>query len=484
VARLEKPMSSPSTHDRWARFRFLIVGPLLAAPPARAQLRPELVRLARTPRPHPITGELICFGVSTIERWYYQARAATDPIAVLRRKPRLDRGRFVAINIRFAAAVRDQYRHHPSWSVTLHRDNLKILADDDPSLGSPPSYSTMRRYMARHGLKKVRRHKGRRAGEVRACDRIEKREVRSYEAKYVQGLWHLDFHHGSRKILTPDGEWRTPILLAILDDRSRLICHAQWFLDESAESLIHGIVQAILKRGSPRALLTDNGGAMLAAETTEGFVRLSILHETTLPYSPYQNGKQEVFWTQVEGRLIAMLEGEKELSLALLNRATLAWVEREYNRSKHSETNQKPLDRWLDGPSVGRPSPTLEALRFAFTTRQIRTQRHSDGTISLAGQRFEIPDRFRHLHRLTIRLATWDLRRVWIVDEHSGLVLDQCMPLDRTRNADGFRKPRHDAGESACSTTEPTGIAPLLNRLMQEYAATGLPPAYIPTESS
>ena len=41
-----------------------------------------------------------------------------------------------------------------------------------------------------------------------------------------------------------------------------------------------------------------------------------------LPYSPQQNGKQENFWTRVEGRLMPMLEGEPELTLELLNRAT------------------------------------------------------------------------------------------------------------------------------------------------------------------
>jgi putative transposase len=34
--------------------------------------------------------------------------------------------------------------------------------------------------------------------------------------------------------------------------------------------------------------LNDNGAAMLAAEVTEGLGRLGIVHETTLPYSPYQ----------------------------------------------------------------------------------------------------------------------------------------------------------------------------------------------------
>lgn len=478
-------MKTPSTSERWARFRFLVVGRLLAEPPATGQLRCELTRLAQTAWPHPLTGAPVRFGFSTIERWYYAARSSADPIESLRRKGRRDRGRSLVIHARLAQAIHDQYREHPSWSVTLHRDNLKVLVEKQESLGALPSYSTLRRYMTAHGLAKRRRPKGLSDGQLRARERLEAREIRSYEAENVQGLWHLDFHHGSRKISTPSGEWLRPILLAVLDDRSRLICHAQWFLEETAKSLVHGLTQAILKRGLPRVLLTDNGSAMLAGETTEGLSRLSILHETTLPYSPHQNGKQEVFWTQVEGRLLAMLEGEPELSLSLLNRATLAWAEREYQRSVHSETGQTPLERWLAGPSVGRPAASLEDLRFAFTTSQTRTQRRSDGTISLAARRFEIPDRLRQLRRLTVRFASWDLRRVWIVDEHTGVVLDRCKPLDRARNADRLRRPRHTpASEQPREQAEPSGIAPLLRQLMEEYAATGLPPAYLPTEES
>ena len=76
---------------------------------------------------------------------------------------------------------------------------------------------------------------------------------------------------------------------------------------------------------------------MLAEEVHQGLHRLGILHETTLPYSPYQNAKQEVFWANVEGRLLAMLEGVEELTLERLNEATQAWVELEYHRTRHSE---------------------------------------------------------------------------------------------------------------------------------------------------
>jgi len=306
------------------------------------------------------------------------------------------------------------------------------------------------------------------------------REVRSFESEYVSGLWHLDFHHGSLKVLRPQGEWVRPILLAILDDRSRLICHAQWYLDETAESLIHGLTQAFLKRGLPRALLTDNGSAMTATETTEGLTRLSLTHCTTLPYSPYQNGKQESFWNPVEGRLLAMLEGQADLTLALLNEATQAWVEMEYNREVHSETSQAPLARWLDGPTVARESPSVDHLRLAFTAGETRTQRRSDGTASIEGARFEIPSRFRHLRKLRLRYASWDLTHVWLVDERTGAVLSRLYPLDKARNADGFRGVTKPTAPEALP--EPAGIAPLLRKLMTEYAATGLPPAYIPKE--
>ena len=85
-----------------------------------------------------------------------------------------------------------------------------------------------------------------------------------------------------------------PILLAILDDHSRLVCHAQWYLDETADRLVHGLVQAFLKRGLPRALLSDNGSAMIATETTEGLTRLSVTQHTTLPYKPLSERKTGV----------------------------------------------------------------------------------------------------------------------------------------------------------------------------------------------
>ncbi len=474
----------PRSHDAWASLRFAIVGPLLASPPReRGELRSALQDLAGQSWCHPITGEPVQFAASTIERWYYRARSAPrDPVGALRNRVRQDVGTHTSLSPLLRQAVQRQHDDHPSWSVQLHYDNLEQLVLREPSIGSLPSYATLLRYMKRQGL--VRRRRFPRhptAGQLLARERLERREVRSYETEYVHSLWHLDYHEASRKVLAREGRWLRPQMLGVLDDHSRLACHVQWYRSECAESTAHGLAQAIQKRGLPRALMTDNGGAMLADEVVNGLARLGIVHATTLPYSAYQNAKQEHFWLNVENRLLAMLENEEELTLETLNDLTQVWGEGDYNQRLHRELGTSPLRRYLDAPDVGREAPDSETLRRAFRREVTRTQRKSDGTVSLEGVRFELPSRYRQLERLTLRYARWDLRSVELVDPHTGDPLCSLFPLDKTRNAEAARRQLEDVVDSVPSCpTSPSETPPLLRALIEDYAATGQPPAYLP----
>lgn len=466
---------------RWARFRFSIIGPLLSAPPNPGELQSALEALSKKQWRHPVTGEAVSFGVSTLERWFYRAKRHVDPVGILRTKRRTDAAHSRTLSTDLKRVIQQQHHAHPGWSYQLHRDNLNAIVKKTPELGLVPSYSTLHRYMKLNGFRKRRViRQNHTAGAQIASARLEHFEVRSYEVDYVHGLWHLDFHHGSRKVLGKDGRWRKPLLLAILDDHSRLVCHAQWYLDETTESLVHGFKQALQKRGLPRALMSDNGSAMTAAEFTQGLERLSILHQPTLPYSPYQNAKQEILWAQVEGRLMAMLEGEPELTLPLLNEATIVWVEFEYHRKFHSEILTTPLDRYVQAGNVGRPCPDSATLNRLFCEEVKRKQRRSDGTFTVNGCRFEVPSHYRHLEVLSIRYTRWDLSHVTLIDPHSNACLDTLYPQDKSANADALRRAITPPTAPSEETRPPTGIAPLLKELMADYAATGLPPAYLP----
>jgi hypothetical protein len=233
----------------------------------------------------------------------------------------------------------------------------------------------------------------------------------------VHGLWHLDFHHCSRRVADAKGVWHTPKALCVLDDRSRLCC---------------------------------------------------------------QNGKQESFRGQLEGRLIAMLRNIDPLSLEFLNRASQAWAELEYNRSIHSEIATSPLDRLVRDKAVGRPCPDTRELRLAFCVEESRSQRRSDGTVAIKGVRFEVPARMRHLERLLILYQTWDLSVAYLVA--AGRLITEIYPQDKAQNARGARRTITPDAPLPSTPRQTDPIPPLLRRLLADYAATGLPPAYIPKD--
>jgi hypothetical protein len=170
----------------WAHFRFAIVGPLLSAPVAHGGLQQALQELADTTWTHPVNGGPVQFSTSTIERWYYTARRSKyDPVRVLRRIIRKDAGQISLPAVQVAQLL-TQYRNHEHWSYQLHYDNLVAWVQAQPTRGPLRSYSTVRRYMqARGWLRKRRRAAKGRPGEEVAAQRRERREIRSYEAEFL-----------------------------------------------------------------------------------------------------------------------------------------------------------------------------------------------------------------------------------------------------------------------------------------------------------
>ena len=470
--------------QRWAQFRHSVVGELLSCPPPKGQLQRAISRLARKTYQHPIDpNQRISIGESTIERWYYKAKNAADPIAVLGRKIRSDAGIRWSMSETLLAALKAQYQAHRRWNVQLHYDNLVALAKEQPQLNPIPSYKTVLRCMRDNGWLRSHQPAKPTAGQQRSAQRLESREVRSYEVSHVHGLWHLDFHQAKISILDVSGRWHRPMALAILDDHSRLCCHLQLYLAETAECLVHGLIQALMKRGLPRALMTDNGAAMLAEETRRGLQRLAIQHETTLPYSPYQNGKQEAFWAQLESRLMELLRGVDNLTLAFVNQAAQAWVEQDYHRRRHREIKTTPLQRMLCGHSVARPTPDSDFLRLCFMRRIKRSPRRSDATVVVDGIRYELPVRFAHLKSVILRASSWDKSCMILVDPDTDAPLARLLPQDKVKNASGMRRAinrQNDAQSDVRSTDEP--LPALLRKWLADYAATGLPPAYLPKE--
>ena len=145
-----KTIADPPKRDRWARLRFLVIGPLLAAPPEPGQLNGAFNALAAKTWRHPVTGLDVRFGASTLERWYYAARRAPDPVAALKDRLRGDEGCFPSLTPVAIAALTSQYREHPGWTAQLHLDNLRVACKESDS--PMASYATVRRYLLAQGM--------------------------------------------------------------------------------------------------------------------------------------------------------------------------------------------------------------------------------------------------------------------------------------------------------------------------------------------
>ena len=250
-------------------FRYVILEPLLTRPPAPGELAARLREMSSKSYIQQWDHRSINVSVRTLERWYAECKKAALPTQALQPKLRSDRKQTRVVLETHKKWLAEFNRKYPSWSVQLLYDNM-----DAANLATfIPSYSTILRYFkAQNFFTKSLRSKHRNV-----------KEIRSYEVEYVGQLWHMDFHMGSRMVLTESGEFKQPICMAIIDDKSRLVCHAQWFLNETAEVLVHGLCQAIAKRGMPATFYTDNGSAMKAYELVTGLEVLAIKKETTLP---------------------------------------------------------------------------------------------------------------------------------------------------------------------------------------------------------
>ncbi|KAI5508488.1 integrase core domain-containing protein [Trichomonas vaginalis G3] len=133
-----------------------------------------------------------------------------------------------------------------------------------------------------------------------------------YSAAFPNQIWHVDIHSLGKK--------RSQILYAVIDDCTRLIIEWQHLSSKHASQTVKVIKRAIARYGPPHTIWSDNGG-----ENKGEFLKVmrvrGINNVYIVPHCPYQNGKIERLWPNIESI---------ELSWAKIQQ----WVEY-YNAKPH-----------------------------------------------------------------------------------------------------------------------------------------------------
>jgi len=259
----------------------------------------------------------------------------------------------------------------------------------------------------------------------------------AFSMKYANQLWQADTMFGPHVETGVPGTARKQAkLIAFIDDASRVLCHGEFFFDETIDTLVRAIRAAFYKRGVPEQLLVDNGSIYCCQEITLICARVGCLLRHTAVRDAAAKGKIERFFRRVRDQfLVRQLDLS---SLEALNRQFTHWVEHDYNATPHDAIGLKPIDRF--GIDLARvrflsPGEHSDELFYAEATRKVK----KDNTFSFAGRRYETPV---DLHDREIHIR-FDRRRddpAAVIVYHKGQRLGTARLLDAVANGLSRRK--------------------------------------------
>jgi putative transposase len=304
---------------------------------------------------------------STVLRWLSLYQRGGERLESLEPQPRKDRGRGRALDAEIEEAVIALRRENPGVSLPVF---LKLAKSRGifPAERTP-SKDSLYRLFKRHDL-----HKDTRLPEDR----------RKFETELVNDLWQSDCMHGPRVV--HEGKIRKSYLFAIIDDHSRLITDARFYLSENIDCYRDCLIRALEKRGLPRRLYVDNGSAFRSNNLKYACARLGVALLHSRPYVPQGRGKIERFFLTIRTQLLPLV-GENG-TLEKLNQLLAEWINDDYHARVHSTTGQTPLARYLAHMSVLRGAP--KDLRDYFRL-SVRRKVDKDRTVTLLGKLYEAP---------------------------------------------------------------------------------------------
>jgi putative transposase len=169
---------------------------------------------------------------------------------------------------------------------------------------------------------------------------------RRFEAGDILELLQADFKHF---VYLADPKQpkkkRKTILLAILDDYSRYVVHAQIYWDEQLPRLEDSLKKAILRHGIPETFYCDNGSAFSAHHLARICGRLGIRLSHSKPYRPQGRGKVERLFQFVDSsfrpEVQALIDRGEVTTLEALNAAFRSWLDGYYHVREHGSTKQR-----------------------------------------------------------------------------------------------------------------------------------------------
>ena len=221
---------------------------------------------------------------------------------------------------------------------------------------------------------------------------VEKKARKAFEVPHINILWTADFMHGP---YVRDGKRKVKsYLCAIIDDHSRLITGALFYLAESSLSLQKTLKQAVMTYGIPQKFYCDNGKVFVSGYIHMVCAKLGTALIHSKPYDSPSRGKIERWFRTVRDMFLPTLYQEGQFTIETLNRKFSLWLTEEYNLNTHRGIQDTPMDRYIiDMPNVKiRSLSPKEADHYFYHT--IYRSVKNDSTVMVDNILYEAPSKY------------------------------------------------------------------------------------------
>jgi transposase InsO family protein len=328
----ERNEKDRQTRDLLARIRFEAIAPTLGNDPQRSieqRLKARSLDWVKLP-----DGRRRRFSWTTLAKW--RDRYLAGNLDGLKDDPRQDRGLVKAIPAELQLEIERLHALAPSLKTQALFAELRAQGKLRPP---EPSRATLYRF--------ARKLRAQSPATVGGGD-----ERLGFEAGFANQLWQADILYGPempRLTASKRMQSEETYLIAIIDDYSRLICHAEFGFSQNLEAWLQALKMACCKRGIPQKLYCDNGQVFRSEQTS----RICALMGTHLVFTPVRDaaakGKIEAFFRGLRSRFLEpTIKLGKATTLEHLNELFRQWLENDYHRQPHRGIGKEsPLDRWI-----------------------------------------------------------------------------------------------------------------------------------------
>lgn len=317
------------------------------------------------------------YAPKTVESWYCDyVRGGLD---ALKPKARGDKGGSRRINDELGTLILGKKKEYPKAPSTVIYEMLIKEGLLDPK---KVSISTIYRYLKAVRLK-----------DPDGVTDEEEKEMKRFSHEYINELWQTDCMYGP--FLKDGRKSRQTYLFAYLDDASRLCCHGQFYFTQNFSTLRHSFKEALLKRGLPTLLYTDNAKIYRSQQFELICADLGVTLIHSKPMEPNTRGKIERFFNTVRKRFLSTLNTNTINGIDELNAKFFNWLEKDYNKKHHRALNGlTPLDFFMSQIDRAKLCSDPKAIDEKFFLRKKRKVHH-DGTLSIDNILFETATKFR-----------------------------------------------------------------------------------------